>query len=67
MLILARRVGETFMIGHDITVTVIGVKGNHVRFGIQAPKNIPVHREEVYEQIYGANGNSSEALVDGRP
>ncbi len=51
MLILTRRVGETVMIGDDVTITVLGVKGNQVRVGINAPKNIAVHREESYERI----------------
>ena len=51
MLILTRRVGETVMIGNEISVTVLGVKGNQVRVGIQAPKDTPVHREEVFERI----------------
>lgn len=51
MLILTRRVGETIMIGNDVTVTVLGVKGNQVRVGINAPKNVAVHREEIYERI----------------
>ena len=55
MLILTRRVGETLMIGDDVTVTVLGVKGNQVRIGVNAPKDVAVHREEIYERIRKEN------------
>lgn len=59
MLILTRRVGETLMVGDDVTITVLGVKGNQVRIGINAPKEVPVHREEIYERIKNEEkGNS---------
>ena len=51
MLILTRRVGETVMIGDDVTITILGVKGSQVRVGINAPKSVAVHREEIYERI----------------
>lgn len=51
MLILTRRVGETLMIGNDISLTVLGVKGQQVRMGINAPKDVPVHREEIFDRI----------------
>ena len=55
MLILTRRVGESVMIGDEITVTVVDVKGNQIRLGIHAPKEIPVHREEVYVRVHEEN------------
>jgi carbon storage regulator len=61
MLILTRRVGETLMIGDEVTVTVLGVKGNQVRIGINAPKNVAVHREEIYQRIKGENENEGGA------
>ena len=51
MLILTRRVGETVMVGNDVTVTIVGVKGSQIRIGINAPKDVTVHREEIYERI----------------
>jgi carbon storage regulator len=51
MLILTRRAGETLMIGDDVTITVLGVKGNQVRIGVNAPKTVSVHREEIYQRI----------------
>lgn len=59
MLILTRRVGETLMIGDDVTVTVLGVKGSQVRIGVNAPKDVSVHREEIYEKIKQEGDNRS--------
>jgi carbon storage regulator len=51
MLILTRRAGESIKIGHDVTITVLAVRGYQVRIGVQAPKEVPVHRDEIYERI----------------
>jgi carbon storage regulator len=69
MLILTRRVGETVMIGNEVTVTVLGVKGNQVRIGVNAPKDVAVHREEIYERIkreqdHDGNVNAATKMVD---
>ena len=57
MLVLSRKVGETLYIGDGISVTIIGIKRHQVRIGIQAPKSVPVHREEVYERIKSQKGS----------
>jgi len=64
MLILTRRVGETLMIGDEVTVTVLGVKGNQVRIGVNAPKNVSVHREEIYERIRREKEGGDDDAVD---
>jgi carbon storage regulator CsrA len=61
MLILTRRINETLTIGREITVTVLGVKGNQVRLGVNAPKSVPVHREEIYNQIKAEEGGDDFA------
>jgi carbon storage regulator len=60
MLILTRRIGETVVVGDEVTVTVLGIKGNQVRCGINAPKRVPVHREEIYERIKREELNESD-------
>ena len=60
MLILTRRVGESLRIGDDVSVTVLGIKGSQVRIGVNAPKSVSVHREEVYDRIDDENSKNSE-------
>ena len=64
MLILTRRVGESLIIGDDVNVTVLGIKGNQVRIGVDAPKEIAVHREEIYQRIQQEQ-NSTERVANG--
>jgi len=64
MLILTRRVGETLMIGDEVTVTVLGVKGNQVRIGVNAPRDVTVHREEIYERIKREQQTDQDILDD---
>lgn len=64
MLILTRRVGEAVVIGEDVSVTVLGVKGNQIRLGINAPKDVSVHRQEIYDRIQTESGSESESGDD---
>lgn len=64
MLILTRRVGETLMIGDEVSVTVLGVKGNQVRIGVNAPREVAVHREEIFDRIKKEHAGDESASVD---
>lgn len=66
MLILTRRIGETLMVGDEVTVTVLGVKGNQVRIGVNAPKDVAVHREEIYQRIQKEKGGESHPADSGQ-
>lgn len=62
MLILTRRVGETLIIGDEVTVTVLAIKGNQVRIGVKAPKDVSVHREEIFERIRSERSEGSDSM-----
>jgi carbon storage regulator len=64
MLILTRRVGETLIIGDDVVITVLGIKGNQVRIGINAPKDVSVHREEIYQRIQQEKNSTGTDVID---
>lgn len=63
MLVLTRRVGETVRIGEDVNVTILGIKGSHIRVGVAAPKEVTVHREEIYRRIQQEKIDKSEAVL----
>jgi len=63
MLILTRRIGETLMVGDDVAITVLGIKGNQIRLGVDAPKDVSVHREEIYQRIQKERGEETSSLM----
>lgn len=63
MLVLTRKIGEKVMIGNDVTVTILGLFGNHVRLGINAPKTVDIHREEIYVKIQNETSDSDSTQV----
>ncbi len=67
MLILTRRVGESLMVGEEITVTVLGVKGNQVRIGVNAPRDVAVHREEIYNRIHDGDDSVPDSGEEETP
>ena len=67
MLILTRRIGESLMIGDDVTVTVLGVKGNQVRVGVNAPREVAVHRQEIYERLQAGQAPPLAGRTGGGP
>ena len=66
MLILTRRVGESLVIGDDITITVLGVKGNQARLGVNAPRDVAVHREEIIDKIQGSDTQDGDRKRDDK-
>ena len=65
MLILTRKVGESVLIGDDISITVLSVRGNQVKLGVQAPKEVSVHREEIYQRILQSKDEHKDEHIDG--
>lgn len=66
MLVLTRRVNESIMIGHEVVVTVLEVRGDHVRLGVKAPRSVDVHREEIFNVLHSANTEAAAVSSDGQ-